>query len=95
MAWSRGDDAGQYRTAHELQRFYGTAWLILWGPASRAYWAFRCGAADSLRLSAPTPEALVTAIERAARAPDRLPTHADHRYPAVPPARTDPRHGRL
>lgn len=64
MAWRVEHDERHYRTAAELQRVVGSRWLVFWGPASRAFWAFRRGGPAPLMLSHPDPNQLYALLRQ-------------------------------
>ncbi|QBI55482.1 hypothetical protein [Streptomonospora litoralis] len=75
MAWDVDEDGERYRAAYALQREVGMRWLIMWGPGSRAFWAFHRGPASIVPRSASTPQRLldeIAAVERSLTA-DRPP----------------------
>ncbi|REE97791.1 hypothetical protein [Thermomonospora umbrina] len=56
-------DPSQRAVANELARVYAGRWLVMWGVASRRYWAAPCWPdAPSGWLDAPTVEALQAAM---------------------------------
>ncbi|WP_152486417.1 hypothetical protein [Nocardiopsis lucentensis] len=58
MAWDVRDDHDQYTVARQLQLRHRSRWLVMWGPGSRAFFAFYRGRAHIAPLSAPTGQEL-------------------------------------
>lgn len=58
MPWTRSDDTSFYTGAERLQHHLGAAWVVLWGPGARRFWAFARGTPYPLALSDPTLEGL-------------------------------------
>ncbi|OLT26843.1 hypothetical protein BJF83_20285 [Nocardiopsis sp. CNR-923] len=67
MGWRYEDDLDYYQAAHRLRKRHGRLWLILWGPASRAYFAFFQGQAHVPPIVAATSEELHARIVRTER----------------------------
>ncbi|WP_155989262.1 hypothetical protein [Nocardiopsis sp. CNT312] len=85
MAWHVEDDRPFYATARRLQHAVGSRWVVLWGPASRRYWALPCGTATAPVLSDPDPDRLYAMAQRqAAGRPatgTAAPAPSEHRQP--------------
>ncbi|GAB3214228.1 hypothetical protein GCM10027294_52860 [Marinactinospora endophytica] len=81
MAWSAQDDSRQYEDAYRLQQVVGSRWLVMWGPGSRAFWAFYRGPAQVPPISAPTAPQLRDAIDHTER---WLPYGGAHRSASFP-----------
>ncbi len=62
MAWDRNRDAAQYEAARFLEQLHSPLWWVLWGPASRCFWAFHLGPHRVAPLRATTPRLLDEAI---------------------------------
>lgn len=58
VAWDVRDDQEEYWAAHRLQSHHRGRWLVMWGPGSRAFFAFYRGRAHVAPLSAPTEREL-------------------------------------
>jgi hypothetical protein len=66
MAWDRSQDAAQYEAARLLEQLH-ERWWVLWGSASRRFFAFRLGPHRVPPLSATTPRRLDAAIRTTER----------------------------
>jgi hypothetical protein len=64
VAWDVRDDHDQYGVAYQLQQRHRSRWLVMWGPGSRAFFAFYRGQAHVFPLSAPTGQRLHRQILR-------------------------------
>jgi hypothetical protein len=64
VAWDIRDDHDQYAAARQLQMAHRSRWLVMWGPGSRAFFAFYRGRAHITPLSAPTDQELHRQILR-------------------------------
>ncbi|MFF8764941.1 hypothetical protein ACF07Q_10535 [Nocardiopsis dassonvillei] len=67
MAWDRSQDAAQYEAARLLEQLHQRWWWVLWGPASRRFFAFHLGPHRVPPLSAATPQLLDEAIRATER----------------------------
>ncbi|NKY96389.1 hypothetical protein [Nocardiopsis alborubida] len=66
MAWDRSQDAAQYEAARLLEQLH-ERWWVLWGPASRRFFAFHLGPHQVTPLRAVTPQLLDAAIRATER----------------------------
>lgn len=64
VAWGIRNDHDQYMAARRLQLRHRSRWLVMWGPGSRAFFAFYRGHAHVVPLSAPTDQELHRRILR-------------------------------
>ncbi|WP_036554354.1 hypothetical protein [Nocardiopsis sp. CNT312] len=58
VAWNVRDDHDQYMAARQLQLRRRSRWLVMWGPGSRAFFAFYRGSAPVAPLFASTGQEL-------------------------------------
>jgi hypothetical protein len=64
MPWQREDDAALYDTAERMQYHLAPGWLVMWGPGSRRFWAFRRGGPVPVILSGSDPFQLYARVQQ-------------------------------